>query len=281
MPLSHLLDELIEIGLAGPFGDDRLRIGAMKFYTDGAITAGTAAFSEGLGPSRSTGTLYHEPEAFRALIARAHAAGGQIAIHTMGDRAFDLALGALEGAFRAGGSDDPRPRVEHGTYPTPPQRERMAALGVTPVTQPGSIRELGSVWKLQLGERLHEAMPMRAWLDLGIRPAISSDAFVQSYRPLDTISAATHRVTPDGTPAGAHHELTIEEAVRAHTIDAARALRLEDRLGSIEVGKLADIAVVDGDLLAAEPARIGELDTWLTLLGGVAAHDARSNPGAG
>ena len=278
MPLSHQLDELVEIGLAGPFGDDRLRIGAMKFYTDGAITAGTAAFSEGLGPSRSTGTFYHEPDAFRALIARAHAAGWQIAIHTMGDRAFDLSLGALEAAFRAHGSNDPRPRVEHGTYPTPPQRERMAALGVIPVTQPGSIRELGSVWKIQLGERLHEAMPMRAWLDLGIRPAISSDAFVQSYRPLDTISAATHRVTPDGTRAGPHHELSIEEAVRAHTLDAARALRLEDRIGSLEPGKLADIAVVDGDLLAADPARIGELAIWLTIQDGIAVHRAVERP---
>jgi predicted amidohydrolase YtcJ len=280
MPLSHQLGELIEIGLAGPFGDDRLRIGAMKFYTDGAITAGTAAFSEGLGPSRSTGTFYHDPDAFRAMIARAHEAGWQLAVHTMGDRAFDLFLDALEAAFRTRGSDDPRPRVEHGTFPTPPQQARMAALGVIPVTQPGSIRELGNVWKVQLGERLHEAMPMRAWLDLGIRPAISSDAFVQSFRPLDTISAATHRVTPDGTRAGAHHELTIEEAVRAHTIDAARALRLEDRLGSIEVGKLADIAVVDGDLLAAEPARIGDLAVWLTLQDGLVVHDARSMSGA-
>jgi predicted amidohydrolase YtcJ len=279
MPLSHQLDELIEIGLAGPFGDERLRIGAMKFYTDGAITAGTAAFSEGLGPSRSPGTFYHDPEPFRALIARAHEAGWQLAVHTMGDRAFDLFLGALEAAFRTGGSDDPRPRVEHGTFPTPPQQARMAALGVIPVTQPGSIRELGNVWKVQLGERLHEAMPMRAWLDLGIRPAISSDAFVQSFRPLDTISAATYRVTPDGTRAGAHHELTIEEAIRAHTIDAARALRLEDRVGSIEVGKLADIAVVDGDLLAAEPATIGDLAVLLTLQEGVVVHDARSTSG--
>lgn len=280
MPLSHQLDELVKIGLAGPFGDDRLRIGAMKFYTDGAITAGTAAFSEGLGPSRSTGTFYHEPEAFRALIARAHVAGWQLAVHTMGDRAFDLFLGALEAAFRTRRSDDPRPRVEHGTFPTSAQQARMAALGVIPVTQPGSIRELGNVWKVQLGQRLQEAMPMRAWLDLGIRPAISSDAFVQSYRPLDTISAAAHRVTPDGTPAGAHHELTIEEGIRAHTIDAARAVRLEDRLGSIEVGKLADIAVVDGDLLAAERARIGDLAVWLTLQDGVVVHDARSMSGA-
>jgi predicted amidohydrolase YtcJ len=159
----------------------------------------------------------------------------------------------------------------------------MAALGVIPVTQPGSIRELGNVWKTQLGERIHEAMPLRAWLDLGIRPAISSDAFVQSYRPLDTVSAATWRETPDGTRIGPHHELTIEEAIRAHTIDAARAIRMEDRVGSIEVGKLADVAVVDGDLLAAEPARIGELRIWLTLQGGTIVYESRSksNPELG
>ncbi|HEX3265218.1 MAG TPA: amidohydrolase [Candidatus Limnocylindrales bacterium] len=274
MPLSHQLDELVAIGLAGPFGDDRLRIGAMKFYTDGAITAGTAAFSEGLGPSRSSGTFYHEPDAFRSLIARAHAAGWRIAIHTMGDLAFDLALGALEDASRAHGAGDARPRVEHGTYPTAPQRQRMAALGVIPVTQPASIRELGNVWKTQLGPRLHEAMPMRSWLDLGIRPVISSDAFVQSYRPLDTLSAATWRETPDGTRVGPQHELSIEEAVRSHTIDAAVALGLEDRIGSLEAGKLADIAVIDGALLAADPRKLGELATWLTIQDGEVVHRA-------
>jgi predicted amidohydrolase YtcJ len=248
----------------------------MKFYTDGAITAGTAAFSEGLGPKRSMGTFYHQPDEFRSLIARAHAAGWQLAVHTMGDRAYELLLGALEDAFRANPREDARPRVEHGTFPTAPQQQRMAALGITPVTQPGSIRELGSVWKVQLGDRLQEAMPIRSWLDLGMRPAISSDAFVQSYRPLDTVSAATWRVTPDGTRAGARHELSIEEAIRAHTIDAARAIRMEDRVGSIEAGKLADVAVIDGDLLAAEPARIGELDTWLTILDGEIVHDGRT-----
>jgi predicted amidohydrolase YtcJ len=154
----------------------------------------------------------------------------------------------------------------------------MDALGITPVTQPGSIRELGNVWKVQLGDRLHEAMPMRSWLDLGMRPAISSDAFVQSYRPLDTVSAATWRVTPDGTRAGERHELSIEEAIRAHTIDAARTIRMEDRVGSIEPGKLADIAVIDGDLLATQPARIGELGTWLTIQDGEIVHDARGAP---
>jgi predicted amidohydrolase YtcJ len=146
---------------------------------------------------------------------------------------------------------------------------------MTPVTQPGSIRELGDVWTIQLGERIHRTMPLRSMLALGIRPVISSDAFVQSYRPLDTISAATFRVTPSGLRVGPDEELTIEEAVRSHTLDAARVLGWDDRLGSIEPGKLADLAVVDGDLLETSPERIGELGTWLTILDGEIVHDGR------
>jgi len=276
LPLSHQLDDLLAIGLAGPFGDDRLSIGGLKLYTDGAITGGTAAFTDGIGPGRSAGTFYHRPEVFRSLVERAHRGGWQVAIHTMGDAAYERMLGAVEAAFRARPADDPRPRVEHGTYPTPAQQRRMAALGVIPVTQPGSIRELGDIWVRQLGRRVHDTMPLRSWLDLGIRPAISSDAFVQSFRPLDTISAACLRITSSGTRIGPHQEITIEEAVRAHTLDAAVALRLEDRLGSLERGKLADLAVVDGDLLTTPPERIGELAIWLTIQDGAIVHDGRT-----
>jgi predicted amidohydrolase YtcJ len=275
LPLSSQLEEYEAIGLAGPIGDDRLRIAGMKFYTDGAITGGTAAFTDGLDADRSPGTFYHGPEVFGDLVGRAHRAGWQIAVHAMGDRAYDLYLDTLEAAFRERPPDDPRPRVEHGTYPTPAQQRRMASLGVIPVTQPGSIRELGDVWVSRLGDRVHEAMPLRSWLGLGLRPAISSDAFVQSYRPLDTISAACFRSTPSGLRIGPHHELTIEEAVRAHTLDAAHALFLDDRLGSIEPGKLADLAVVDGELLSTSPERIGELEVWLTILDGRIVHDRR------
>ena len=123
-------------------------------------------------------------------------------------------------------------------------------------------------------------MPLRSWLDLGIRPVISSDAFVQSYRPLDTISAACLRVTPSGLRIGPDQELTNEEAVRAHTLDAAVALRLDDRLGSLEPGKLADVAIVDGDLLATAPERIGDLAIWLTIQDGAIVHDGRQAPTA-
>ncbi len=269
LPLSHQLDELEAIGLVGPIGDDHLRIGAMKFYTDGAITGGTAMFSQPMGSrGQYPGTLYHQPAALASLLHRAAGAGWQLAIHTMGDRAMGIMLDAVEAAMAAAPDGDIRHRIEHSTWPTPEQLARIARLGMVPVTQPGSIAELGDIWRDHLGERVHHAMPLRDQLELGISPAISSDAFVQSYRPLDTIAAAVRRVTPSGVRIGPDQELTVEEALAAHTINAARALHLEDRIGSIEVGKLADFAILDGELLAAPADEIRAMPVWMTVVGG-------------
>jgi len=273
MPLSHQLDELLGIGLVGPFGDNWLRIGGMKFYTDGAITGGTAMFSRPMGSrGQYPGTLYHEPAELSGLLRTAAGAGWQLAIHTMGDRAMGIMLEAVEAAMAAGPAWDARHRIEHATWPTPEQLRRIARLGMVPVTQPGSIAELGDIWRDHLGDRIERATPLREALELGIRPVISSDAFVQSYRPLDTVAAAVRRVTPSGVRVGADQELTIEEALAAHTIDAARALHLDDRIGSIEPGKLADLAIVDGDLLATPPESIRELPIWMTIVNGEIAY---------
>jgi predicted amidohydrolase YtcJ len=273
LPLSHQLDEYLAIGLVGPMGDDHLRIGAMKFYTDGAITGGTAMFSKPMGSrGQYPGSLYHEPAELASMLRRAAGAGWQLAIHTMGDRAMGIMLDAVEAAMAAAPDNDIRHRIEHSTWPTPEQLGRIVRLGMVPVTQPGSIPELGDIWLDHLGERVHRAMPLRDQLELGIRPAISSDAFVQSYRPLDTIAAAMHRVTPKGVPIGPEQELTVEEALAAHTINAARAIHMEDRIGSIEVGKLADFAVLDGDLLTTSAEEIRRIPIWMTVVDGEVLH---------
>ena len=290
LPLSSQLDEYEAIGLSGPFGNDELRISGMKFYTDGAITGGTAAFSRPIGAGgQHAGTLYHEPAELRDLLVRAAADGWQLAIHTMGDRAMGIMLDGVEaargksgrvgkggkgGRATTGGGADHRDRIEHCTWPTPEHIGRIARLGMIPVTQPGSIAELGDIWRTQLGERIERANPLREELEAGIPVVISSDAFVQSFRPLDTIAAAVRRVTPSGVRVGADQELTVEEALAAHTINAARALRMDDRIGSIEEGKLADLVVIDGDLLATSPDRIRELRIWMTILGGEVVHGA-------
>ena len=97
---------------------------------------------------------------------------------------------------------------------------------------------------------------------------LSSDSDVASYRPLDTIAAAVGRRTLSGRPVGPDQALTVGEAMLAHTIDAAYAIRAEDRIGSLEPGKLADVVVLGGDLEGCPPEEISGLDVDITVLGG-------------
>ena len=127
----------------------------------------------------------------------------------------------------------------------------MRDLGVITVNQPSYLYESGDEFLARLGDRAQWLQPLRAELEDGVRVVLSSDAFVSSYRPLDTIVAAVERRTMEGAPIGADQALTGEEAILAHTIEAARAVGMEDLVGSLEPGKLADFVVLDGDPFAA------------------------------
>ena len=132
----------------------------------------------------------------------------------------------------------------------------MARLGVMAVGQPRYFWDAGDAWLTVLdAERAHRLQPYREFIDAGVRFALSSDAPVASYRPLDTIASAVTRTTVVGAIIGDDQALTVEEAVRACTLDAAASYFADDRLGTLEVGKLADVVVLDGDLFATPPER--------------------------
>ena len=271
MPISSQLDEFETLGIAGPLGDDRLAIGPMKFYSDGALTGGTACFTTPYGPAGEfTGSLYWQSEdAFRDAISRAHRAEWQIGVHAQGDRAIDRVLDAYEAALEADSREDHRHRIEHCGGPRPDQLERIARLGVIVVGQPRYFWDAGDAWLAAFDpERAHRLQPYREMLDAGVRFALSSDAPVASHRPIDTISSAVLRSTVSGAVIGAEQALTVEEAVRACTADAAASYFADDRLGTLEVGKLADVVVLDCDLFAAAPERLPGVAVDATILGG-------------
>lgn len=277
MPISSQLDELEAVGLGGPFGDDRLAFGPMKFYADGALTGGTAAFSTPYGRNGEfSGSLYwSSEEAFRAAIGRAHAAGWQIGVHAQGDRAIDRVLDAYEAALTAHPRADARHRIEHCGGPRPAQLERMAGLGIIAIGQPRYFHDAGDDWLAALDPpRAHRLQPYREMADAGVRFAISTDAPVASYRPVDTIASAVLRRTASGATIGADQALSLEEAVRAYTLDAAHSYFADDRLGSLEPGKLADITVLDGDLFATTPDQIADLGVTATIVDGAVAYAA-------
>ena len=277
MPISSQLDEYLSIGLAGPFGDERLAIGPMKFYSDGALTGGTAAFSAPYGPAGEfSGSLYWPSEDdFRDAIVRAHAAGWQIGVHAQGDRAIDRVLDAYEAALKAHPRDDHRHRIEHCGGPRPDQLERMARLGVWAIGQPRYFWDAGDAWLASLdATRVHRLQPYREMIDAGVRFALSSDAPVASYRPLDTIASAVTRATVGGAAIGEGQALSVEEALRASTHDAAMCYFADDHLGTLEVGKLADVVVLDGDPFTTVAERLNEMAVELTVLGGEIVYEA-------
>ena len=149
----------------------------------------------------------------------------------------------------------------------------MAQLGVMVVGQPRYFWDAGDAWLKALdADRAHRLQPYRELLGAGVRFALSSDAPVASHRPMDTVASAVLRTTVSGAVIGGDQALTVDEAVRACTIDAAASYFADDRLGTLEVGKLADIAVLDRDLFATAPAELAEVAVDMTVVGGEIAY---------
>jgi predicted amidohydrolase YtcJ len=242
MPLSHQLEAYRSVGLVGPFGDGELSIGHLKVYADGSLTGGTAAFSEELHVRGQDASFFHEPGDLVELIERAWSSGWRVAVHAQGDLAISSVLDGFEKGH--GPHDDPRPRIEHCGYPGQIGIQRMRAVGAIAVNQPSYLHDYGDAYAESMGDAVHDLQPWRDELDAGVRVVISSDSDVSSYRPLTTIANAMLRRTRDGTSIGPRQRLTLEEALFAHTIDAAYAIGADHRIGSLEPTKDADLTIL-------------------------------------
>jgi len=281
MPLSHQLEAYRALGLAGQFGNGWLSIGPMKFYADGTLIGGTALLSEPYGrQGEFTGYMLRPVEEFHHDVVEAYRQGWRVGVHVQGDQAIGYVLDALEEAQRSHPRSDPRPRLEHAGLPTQDHIGRMATLGAITVNQPSYLFDSGDEFLANLGDRAHSLQPLRDELQAGVRVVISSDSDVASYNPFLTIAAAMARRTMGGRAIGARHALTLEEALFAHTIDAAHAVGMATEIGSLAAGKLADLVVVDGDLLGMSTEAIRDLGVWLTMIDGQVVFASGDSPTA-
>ena len=228
----------------------------------------TAAFSPEVDAIGQTASYFHEPAELSTLIECAWAAGWRVAVHAQGDAAIAAVLDGYEAAATAFPSADARPRIEHAGLPLERGTERMAALNVTAVLQPSYLHDFGDEYLQSLGDHAHELQPNRAMLSRGVRLVLSSDSDVASYQPLTTIAHALSRRTLGGVVLGAHHRLTLEEALFAHTIDAAYAIGMEDQIGSLEPAKAADLTWLASDLRLTPDEEIASIDVVTTLIDG-------------
>ncbi|MFB6352531.1 MAG: amidohydrolase [Halobacteriales archaeon] len=279
---SDHLDALREVGLATNDGSALVEVGAIKTYSDGSLGGRTAKLSapyadgeatdvqsaaEGAGDP--TGQWVVPPEALADLAARADDAGFQLAVHAIGDAAVDETLAALAATDDPGGS---RHRVEHAELATDAAIERFAELGVVASMQPNFHKWAGEggLYDQRLGpERRRRTNRLRRFADAGVPLAFGSDNM-----PLDPLFGVHHAVN---APAAAQ-QLSVTEAIRAYTCGSAYAGFDEDRLGTVEVGKRADLVVLD-DSPWSRPDAIDAIEVAMTVVDGTVVYDGRDGAG--
>lgn len=266
--LSSLLDEVLDLGFVDKFGDSLLSFAGIKLYADGTLGGWTAYFPEGYtaDPCR-TGTLYHSPEEYRELLIQAHNAGLQTATHAQSPTAIQMVLDAVEAALMLSPRADHRHRIEHCGLPTPEQIDRMRRLEVLPVNQPQHYYNWGQGVIDAIGTPGERFNPLGEFIAAGVPVTMSSDAPVADPIPLEAMHAAVTRMTKAGVQLGSDaQKVSTAEALRGHTINGARALGRESELGSLEVGKFADFAILDRDPLARGSALMTGIavdETWI------------------
>jgi predicted amidohydrolase YtcJ len=269
----------IDLGLRTGFGDDWVRLGPMKIFTDGSLVGRTAAMSAPFeGDPGNSGYLQADAGQLTELIVEAHRAGWRVAAHAIGDRAIDLALDAFADAADQYPRPRPRHRIEHFAAARPDQVARAAKLGVVAVGQGRFASELGDGMLAAVGPgRAGWLYRQRSLLAAGLVLPGSSDRPVASGAPLLGIHDMVNRRTVTGAPFNLAEAITPAEALRAYTWGSAYASRQEHVKGSITAGKLADFAILSEDPTAVAPDRIAGLEVICTFLDG---HLRYTAPGA-
>ncbi len=272
VPLEHL-DEAVGLGLRTGFGDDWLWIGQVKIFADGALGPRTAWMLQGYEMEpHNTGIPTTPVEVIRRAVGKANAAGLGCAIHAIGDRAVREVLGCFQEAQAQGLGAGLRNRIEHVQLIHPEDLGRLAALGVIASMQPIHATSDMEMAERHWGARSAGAYAWRSLWERGTVLAFGSDCPVETPDPLLGLHAAVTRRRADGSPGpeGWHPQqrLTAEQAVRGFTWGPAYAAGKEDRLGVLAPGKLADVTILDRDILALPPMEILQARVLGTMVGG-------------
>lgn len=249
------------------FRDHMIRFAGFKFLIDGqAPTAYCHAPHNGMSWDMPT----WDPQVFKDTVRALHDTGLQICVHCAGDASVDLVLDAYEAAMNANPRSDPRHRIEHAILTTPEATRRMADLGVVVSTQPQFLRIGGNYWSGVFGaERDPRIIVTREWLDNGVVVALGSDAPTTPwYTPQVTLAGAVGRPTLTNEVHNPEQCLTIQEALRAHTMGSAYAAHQETIKGSIEPGKLADVIIWNGDPYTMTLQQLWQAEVDMTIVGG-------------
>lgn len=275
---AALIDAHAQKGIVVGAYDGRLWVRAIKMFADGALGSRGAALLAPYADDPANSGLVVTPQAHvQAVTEQALAAGFQVCVHAIGDRANRMVLDAYEAALLKVPARDPRLRIEHAQVLAPTDIARFAKLGIIPSMQ--TTHQISDMaWaQARLGpRRILGAYAWRSLLDSGVIIANGTDAPVEAVSTLRTFHAAISRQNEQDEPPGGWYpdqRMTRDEALKSMTIWAAHANFQEQLLGSITPGKYGDFVVMDRDWMAASAETIMQTRIVATYLGGVRVYD--------
>lgn len=274
---AGLVEAVIAAGMQSGFGDEWLRLVGVEWCPDCSTSGRTAAYYapyEGkpvLGePVPNTGMLLYDEADMAAKVTAAHRAGLQVGLDGVGDRGIDFCLDAMEAALAAHPATDHRMRIEHCCCVPPSVQKRMERLGVVCSSASGFMYELGDAYAANRpAEDLRWMWPHRSLLERGVPVAGHSDAAICHPNPFLALWSMVNRRSETGTALGPEEAIGVEAALRCYTSAGAWLGREEGLKGTLELGKLADIAVLDRDLMRIPADGIRDVEVDITIVGGI------------
>ena len=263
---ANLLDDVTGLVSFKDFEDNVVRIGGVAIFADGSLATRTAALHEPYSDdSAIKGRLLYTQEEINALVAAVHKTNLQMVIHAIGDQAVDMALNAIEETSMKTPRKNYRHRIEQAAVLNKWLIQRMKKQKVIVAVQPRVMVSEFSVWKAvdHLGsERARWLYPLKTLIKQGIRVSGGSDCPMEPISPFLGIQAAVARqFFPE-------ERITVDEALRMYTVNAAYASFEENIKGSIEAGRLADLTVISRDPRTTPPSRIDSIKVRMTIVGG-------------
>ncbi len=275
------IDAAVALGMISGFGDEWMRIGGAKVFIDGVLMSLSSAmrepyFEKGDGTDR--GLLLVDLDRAKELARRMHDNGIQISFHATGDKAQEMALDAIEHALTLNPRENHRHRVEHFGCDSGAAdlRQRAKALGIVPNVTAGWLYTYGDYVTPHLGpDRARDFMALGSIHDAGLTPCNSSDQTGTDWLTLDpffSMWCCVTRQTFEGRQLHPEEAITVKQALRMWTVNAAWANFEDDIKGSIEPGKLADLTVCSADILTIPEHRLKDVKAEMTIIGGRLAH---------
>ena len=260
--------------------NDFLYIRSVKAYGDGALGSRGAALLEPYSDApHQHGLLLTQPEDMTQLFTTVLGAGFQLNYHAIGDKANHVALNEFETTFETLGGAELRNRIEHAQVIAPDDLARFAELKVLPSMQPTHATSDKNMAEDRIGkDRMKGAYAWKTLLDSGIALPLGSDFPVELANPFYGLHAAVTRQDRNNQPVKgwyAHEALTIEQAFKGFTLDAAYAGHMEDTLGSLTKGKWADFILVDQDIFTIKPEDIWKTKVHATYVAGEQVFEAK------